>query len=263
MDFRLLSNRLSVGLPLVAGSVAGLGALLLGRGFGEAVASGVEAGGASFLAWAVTRELDPDHPPAASVAAVLAPLATILGSPALAVVAVWLLAARTLAGTTGAAPYTADMLGIGGFAVWASTTAHGLPLALLAISAVALSTLLEARGRRTVLIGVVAAAGASFTATWIAGAWSERHPWSVRSAWCLLAVAAVTGAALLVRVGSATDRRPVPIETRRVRVAIAAVGAACALAVVLFGPTGLAATGPLVAALGVTALFSVPTRRSA
>jgi hypothetical protein len=259
MDFLLLSNRLSIALPLTAGLVAGLVSLTDG-GLGDAVRTGIAAGGSSFLAWAVTRELSPDHPVAASLAAVLAPMAILLGSPSLAVVAVWLLATRVVAGTTGAAPYTADMIVVGGFAIWASTGEGGLPLALLALTAIASSTVFDARGRRTVLVGDTLATAACLTAAGAAGTLDLPDPWAASSAWWLFATALTTAAALLVRVESTTDRRPVRIEAGRVRAAIGWAGAACVIAVVWRGTRGMASMAPVAAALVLTAVFSLRVR---
>jgi hypothetical protein len=262
MDFRLLSNRLSVALPLAAGAVAGLVSLLSDGSLADAVRAGVAAGGSAFLAWAVTRELSPDHPVAASLAAIAAPWATIVGSPALAVVAVWLLALRVVAGTTGAAPYAVDMIGVGVFAIWASTSVGGAPQALFALVAVASSTAFDARSRRTVLVGSAMAGVACFIAARLAGVLTLPEPWRADATWWLGAVTLTTAAAVLVRVESATDRRPVPIDTGRVRVAIGWAALACVTAVVWLGPIGMASMAPLAAALAVTAAFAIRDRRS-
>ncbi|HUG74787.1 MAG TPA: hypothetical protein VMM81_03835 [Acidimicrobiia bacterium] len=260
MDFRLLSNRLSLALPLAAGAVAGLVTLLTGGGFADAFRAGIAAGGSSFLAWAVTRELTPDHPVAASLAAVAAPWVTMAGPPSLAVVAVWLLATRVVAGTTGAAPYTLDMVGVGAFAIWASTSEGGPPLALLALIATASSTAFDPRSRRTVLVGAALATAACLIAARVVGVLDLPEAWDSQSAWWVLAVALITAVALLVRVQSTTDRRPVPIDTGRVRAAIGWAGMACVVAVVWRGPAGMASMAPLAASIALTAAFSLGSR---
>ena len=52
------------------------------------------AGGGTFLGWAIARELDPDRPWSAGVAAVLAFVVSFIGDPMLAVAGVALLASR-------------------------------------------------------------------------------------------------------------------------------------------------------------------------
>jgi hypothetical protein len=78
--------------------------------------------------------------------------------------------------------------------------------------------------------------------------------------WWLAATALITAAALLVRVESLTDRRPVRIETRRVRAAIGWAGAACVLAVAWRGTAGMASMAPVAAALVLTAAFALRDR---
>ncbi|MFQ5460981.1 MAG: hypothetical protein ACE5EL_09330, partial [Anaerolineae bacterium] len=72
-------------------------------------ASAVASGAAALLAWAVARELDPDHPLAALWAAALAlPLVVIVGFPAWLAVLALLMAVRALNGSTGRRPVALD-----------------------------------------------------------------------------------------------------------------------------------------------------------
>jgi hypothetical protein len=101
LDWSIPSNRFIVGLTPLAGSVAGLVALLAGDSLWDAIGWGVSTGGASFLAWAVGRELHPDRVWIATLAAFLAPIGLVWGRPDLLTTASILLVARAVAGTSG------------------------------------------------------------------------------------------------------------------------------------------------------------------
>lgn len=84
LDPRLPTNRLIAGLTLLAGLAGGLLALPGGGDLSAALGAGLWAGAAVFIAWALTREIDPDYPYSAFVSAGLALVACLLlGAPPL------------------------------------------------------------------------------------------------------------------------------------------------------------------------------------
>jgi hypothetical protein len=255
MDFRLASNRGAVALPLLAGVVAGWWALAAGWGLGEAMRAGVGAGGGSFLAWATAREIDPDHPVTAVAAAVAAPWAVLVGPPALAAVFLWMLAVRAVVGSTGSAPYLADMLFVGGLGVWTALGDRGLAAALGGLAVVAASTVFDGRGRSlTLTVAAVAMAVAAGAAVVVGGSLGP-SPASSAQAWLVSGVAVVGLAALRVRTSSPTDRRPDrAISTARVRWGIGATTALGILSVAWHGSDGVTAAAPILVALGATAV---------
>jgi hypothetical protein len=102
-DLRLNSNRW---LFAVSG-LAGLISLIASGDFGMAVGFG----GSAFLAWVAARELDPDHPAAAGLTVVAAPLAAWqLGRPSLLAVYLLAVTARVLLRSTGLPPKRGDVV---------------------------------------------------------------------------------------------------------------------------------------------------------
>jgi hypothetical protein len=134
IDLRLSSNRIAV-----IGAVLGtLGALALEwTRDGTIDLFGAGAIGVSlFLAWAIARELDPDHPGSATVALVLAAGALALGPPAAAIVAVILMSARVMTGTVGSRLRPADIAVLTLVAGYAGTRPEAwgaIPFLLVAI----------------------------------------------------------------------------------------------------------------------------------
>lgn len=69
---RYPTNRLIMLMTVVAGVVAGLVTLINRGDLGAAIAAGVYTGGAVFLAWAISRDIDPDNDYSAFVSAFVA-----------------------------------------------------------------------------------------------------------------------------------------------------------------------------------------------
>jgi hypothetical protein len=260
MDFRLVSNRIAVAVPVLAGSVAGVWGLAGGASLRDAVSAGVAAGGASFLGWATGRELDPDHPGSSALAAVGAPWLVVWGGPSLAAGGLWLLALRALSGTTGAAPYPPDLVVIVGLGVVAARGDGGLPDALAGFAVVGMSTVFERRARASTATAAVAGSLVAVAVAVVGGALlAPASPDGWTAAW-LAVIALAVAAAWGVRVTSSTDRRPQPLQRSRVRWSLAAVGAWGVLAVIWNGPVGVAVAGPALVALASVALGVVVRR---
>jgi hypothetical protein len=93
--------------------------LFQGASLQEALPWGVSAGLAVFLAWALGRELDPDHELSAFVGAGLSLAGRLLfGAPALLALAWMLLALRLVNRTTGLPAKIQDSLGLLGLGLW-------------------------------------------------------------------------------------------------------------------------------------------------
>ncbi len=107
IDVRLPSNRIALLGSVAAGVVHG--ALELFTGGGIVVFGSISAGALVFLAWAISREIDPDNPASATVSMVFAAPFAVLGEGSALVVAALLIALRMVAGTTGVALKPADV----------------------------------------------------------------------------------------------------------------------------------------------------------
>jgi uncharacterized membrane protein YjjP (DUF1212 family) len=141
-------------LVIVAGAVF---QCLSGGGWGESILWGVQAGLAVFLAWALGRELDPDHPLAAFVAAGLAFLALYPWDlPQLGVIFWLLILVRVVNRTAGLPAGVLDALGLLGLAVWLSLQGnwgYGVITAL----AFLLDSQLPKRAQRQLVFALLAA----------------------------------------------------------------------------------------------------------
>ncbi len=164
LDPRLPTNALIVGLTVLGGVLGGLAALLGGGDLGAALAAGFWVGAAVFMAWVVTREIDPDHPYSAFVSAGLALAAGLaLGAPALALLPLVaaIIGLRLINRVVGPPFRWTDSLAVLGVAALLAATGSGLAAILLG-AACALDGLLPPPLRRhLVLAAIVIALGAA------------------------------------------------------------------------------------------------------
>ncbi|MEA1902169.1 MAG: hypothetical protein U9N56_01430, partial [Actinomycetota bacterium] len=121
MNMSLPSNRLIVGLSAVAG-LAGVAIWLI-----EGSTTALWAPVHTFLAWALVREIDPDHQSAAIAAGIASGLWILAGLDAVGVLMVGALmvAARLVTNSTGRRPLIPDLILIGIFATAVSFTTAG------------------------------------------------------------------------------------------------------------------------------------------
>jgi hypothetical protein len=249
LDLRLPSNRIAVLLPSLAGAVTF--AVLFGSSGAVDLFAAGRAGVGVFLAWAVARELDPDRPRSATIAALLAGLGLLLGLPAPGVAAVVLLAARVLVGTVGSSLRPADLAVLLGAAAYAGTRPEAWPAGVL----LAVAVVVARAPRGALAFGAMASAGA------VAAALSGALPTAGMSVTGgLVAVAAVlatTAATPVHHVAARTDVGRRSIDPRRVTAARIGAGLAVVAGAILSGDG--AALVPVAAALAGAAL--VPTRR--
>lgn len=263
IDICVPSNRFVLVVTSLAAVVAGLWAVLAGLDLAGAVRYGVSAGGASFIAWATARELDPDRDLTAALAAVSAPWVVLLGHPALLAGFLWLVAIRALAGTTGTPPYVLDLAAVVGLAALVAAREDGIVAAAGGLGVVAAATLFEAGGRGRTLAAVLVGAGAAAAASLL---WGEAVAASTpdRASWWRLGALAVLGAvSMRVSVRANTDRRPRPMSASRIRAARVAAAALVALGVVWHGDEGVYRAAPLALAFGAAAVMSIPRRAGA
>jgi hypothetical protein len=235
---------------------------VFGRAWLASALWGVRAGLAVFLAWALCRELDPDHPTAAFPAAGLALLAVFLWDlPQLGVIFWMLILVRVVNRSTGLPAGVLDSLGLLGLAGWLSLQgnwSYGVVTAL----AFLLDGLLPSRLRRQLLFALLAV-----IATPVAAILGDPSPGDAPSltgglmalTLSLVFLPVILDARTCESVGDETgDRlRPVRVQVAQALALVSGVGVA-----LLGGPSALAELSPLWAAvLGASAtwLFNVVT----
>ena len=126
----------------------------------QAISIGFRAGAATVGVWAMTRELDPDHPSSAALAASLSiPAWVLFGVPELMSIFAVVLTARVLLRPAGHAPHFIDYLVVFGVGVAAGRTSAGWLLGLVLAFAVARDRGLEgepAHGARLTALAIAA-----------------------------------------------------------------------------------------------------------
>ncbi len=137
LDLRYRSNRIAVLGTLLAAVLIG-GITWTTSGDISFAATASTAVGV-FLAWAIARELDPDHPGTATITMVVATILALLGPPATAVVAVLLIAIRILVGTVGAPLRPGDFVVLLAAAGYAGSRPEGWAAAGALVIAVAVA----------------------------------------------------------------------------------------------------------------------------
>ena len=262
VDRRYPTNRAIAGLTLAVAILGFAIRRLTGTHPLEAFTGGLVLAIGFFLAWAIARELDPDHDASAFVAAGLSLIPqTMLGRPDLAGVLLILLLLRIVNRTVGPAARPLDTIGIlalVGVAVW-----RGEPvLALAAAGAFILDAILDPAHRVH-----FAAAGASIG---LLGVGLSRFAGTALAPLTLvtvLALALMVPFLLLIAASGAprtiSDTGGDLLRGSRVRAAQWLALAAMAGAILVGGQAGLASLSPLWAALvGAGAYFSIgaPTR---
>lgn len=210
-----------------------------------------------FLVWALARELDPDRPATASIAAVLGGAAALwTGDTSIVGLTGVMLASRILVRTTGAAPLLTDVLWVGVFVGALARDAYAWAAGLAAAAALALDTSLPhpAPGRRLWLAGAI---GLSVTLTAVlSGAMPDS--WQPPSA-AVLAVAVIATVAVLTARSLplvSTDDRRRPLDPARLRSGRLLVASALMLATLAGGTALGAATVPAWMAVAATGVAS-------
>ncbi len=246
IDLRYATNRTAVAGAALAGAATLIGEATLGDG--ASLPTAVRVGVGTFLAWALARELAPDHPLAASLAMIPAAALSPIATPAIGPLVVALLAIRMWAGTVGHHPSIIDLGSAFLVAAYAgSGAAMWLPAAALAGAIVAHSPHRKPAVATAILMILAAASVAALTGA------AEAPDLSAVEIGTLVVVAAALALILPIRnVTSRTDRRDQAISPGR-------IGASwIAAAIAVFGLAlfeDVASAGPLLAA-GLTTGFS-------
>jgi hypothetical protein len=231
---------------------------LTGAGGLQGAAWGVGAGLAVFLAWALCRELDPDHELSAFVAAGLALLGLFFGTADLGALLWFIVVARVLNRSTGLTATILDSLAVVGLGGWLVVQRGAWVYGLVSAVTLALDGGLASPNRKQ---WVFAGGALLATALWagLTGSWWGGEGLSVGAVVAVLAmsvvfvpVIAASGAPSTV--GDQTGER---LQAIRVRAAQAAALLAGILMGLWAGRAGIVALMPLWAAVVGAALYRV------
>ncbi len=256
LDLGLGSNRLAM-IGAILGTV---GALILqwveGDTFNLLAAGAVGVG--VFLAWAIARELDPDHPSSAAIALLLAAVAAVvLGPPAAAIAAVVLMSARVTAGTVGSRLRPADIVVLGLAAAYAGTRPEAWGAAFFLVASI-----LVVRPPKSSLIATMLAF-ASVGGAVISGATPALGAPSTTTIALLVAAVVATVLAVPVRrVTTRTDAGRATIDPTRVTLARVGTAFSIVAGSVLMTNGGAVALAPAIAAVAGVACVRVTLPRA-
>ncbi|MCL7969997.1 MAG: hypothetical protein M8867_10285 [marine benthic group bacterium] len=237
--------------------VAAFRLLFGGLGFLPAAVAGLLAGGTVFFAWALAREVDPDHDLAAFAGALIAlPAWELLGSPRFAAVVLLLLALRIVNRTVGPAARPLDSIAILLLAGWVAWSGDWVTTFAVFLAFVLDATLTPAH--RSHLAG----AGAALALTGLAATRSGFPPSISGASLGSLGALVLMLPFLPVMARSGTLRTLTDVDTRpligtRVRSAQALAILAVALAVFVDGTGGLAEISPLWSAIVGCGLYGL------
>lgn len=242
-DPTMPSNRFALLAPIGAGLILfGLDSSDLPRAVAGALGT--------FAAWAITRELDPDHPRSAAVAASLAPVATVvLGTPAPGALFVTLLTVRIVARTTGLPPKTTDLAALTLGAVVVAGTPWGWAAGiLLAFGMVRDAALAGHPPPNAGLWGALLAIGVTARVGLAEGLGVWDAPGIAPAAVLIVGLFAILVVNRPVPLLSLTDWTKTPLEPQRLREAATFGMSTGALAFVAGGESGIVAMAPLLLA---------------
>lgn len=210
----------------------------------------IVAGISTFAAWAIARELNPDHPQSATIAAVLTPIATVLlGTPAPAALFVAMFTLRIIARTTGLPPRSTDLAVLTAGSVLFADTPWGWATGILLAFAMVRDAALPGEPPPNAgLWGGVLAIGVTARVA-LADGLGE---WQVPSTVALLVLAVGLASAVIVLqptpVLSLGDWNKTPLEPQRIREAAIFGLLTAALGTVAAGAPGIVAIAPLLLA---------------
>lgn len=239
VDLRYRSNRAILFVTLVVAAAGWIGFGALDGGFADALA----LGGASFLAWAIGRELDPDEPASALVAALGATgVVILLGASELWVLAGILVIARLLLRSVGPPPTLLDLAALLGLGVVLGTRPGGWPVGLVLAFAIARDRTLPGDPARLSRLTALLVASASTGVAIASGVGAWRTP-SVGE-WALAGLGIVAGMLIRpVQPLSPTDVGGLVLIGRRLASARRVTLVALMAVVLLAGGSGIVAAG--------------------
>lgn len=253
-DPRYPTNRAIMALALAVAVAGSIFQWLRGAELPESVAWGIGAGFSLFLAWALGRELDPDHDLSAFVGAALALVALpFFDTPSLLLILWLLLVLRIVNRTVGLPARPLDSLGVLGLGTWLVWQGHWI-VGLVAAVAFLLDGLLPPPLRYHLLVSALALAATGALSIFHGGMAMESGPTTavaiLSAALVALFLVVIVTSREVQAVGDATGK---PLQPRRVQAAQMIALLTALLYAWWAGASGMVALLPLWAAmLGVS-----------
>ena len=248
VDPRLASNRFALLAPI------GAGLILFGLDTGD-LRRAVAGALATFAAWAIARELDPDRTVSATIAAVLAPVSTaFLGAPAPAALFVAMIMLRIVTRTTGLPLKTTDLAVVTVGAAFVADTPWGWAAGILLAFAIVRDAALP--GTPPSIAGVwggLLAVGVTARVALAEGLSTWKVPDSVELVVLGLGLAGAVVTLRPIPYLSLTDWTRAHLEPQRMQEAARFGILAGVLAAVASGSPGIVATAPLLLAYAAIA----------
>lgn len=252
IDVRHASNRFVL-IAAVLGGIVAFGYRWITDG-DDPFLWAFRVGAATFLGWAIARELDPDHPRSAGFAAVAAGSTVGFGAPEIGAAAGLLIAFRIVARTTGMSAHPWELAMVVGFAGYLATSRAAWPAAIILVAALWVDGGHEHRPHPPARI---AAIGGAFLVLAVAVFTFSTEPAIGRSgiATAILVFAGLAGwvgASRLAAPSTTGDRDRQPLARSRVAQARLLAGAALVVAAVVTSVEPAGYGPPLAAILAVT-----------
>jgi len=251
LDMNYPSNKLIALLAVVVAVLGAAGQAARGFSFLDSAGWGIQAGLTVFLSWALSRELDPDYPNSAALAAALSILGiTIFPLPSLATIFWLLLLLRILNRSTGLRPTLLDLIGLLGLTVWISLDGSWQYLAATA-AALLVDYLLSGQDYFRLIFSALAALSAGMLIIF----WRNASLFPAGITWypiLLILAAAVLFLPVILRsrkVSSRCDQTQERIQPRRVQICQLFALLIGLISAVWQGPSALFNLYPLWAAL--------------
>jgi hypothetical protein len=251
-DLSLGSNRVA----FIAPAIAGLAMLVLDPSDQRRA---VSTGLATFAAWAIARELDPDRPRSAAFAAVLTPfIALAIGPPAAAPLFVAMLVLRVVTRSTGLAPKVTDMAALTLGAILVADTAWGWAAGIVFAFAMVRDAALPGDPPRNAGVwGLLLAAGSTVRVSiaGVLGEWTSPDPTTT-----VVLVLGLAGAVILVEprpILAMTDWTRQALDPQRLREATMFGLAVGVLGFAAAGAPGIVALAPLHLSYASAAAFQL------
>jgi hypothetical protein len=237
--------------------------LVTGEGLLDSALMGAAAGAAAFLGWAAGRELDPDRPWTAGVAAVAAGLLVISGRPSLAQTALLMVTARVVTRSTGLQPTVVDRAVVVAGAGYVASTVGGFPVAVVGAAMMAADGFLPG-GTRAAAWTTAAAAAVAAVVGGLLGGTLAVDPSPIDGGdlpAVIVAGLAIVGLLRRPRVTVSADYTGEVLRVGRVWTSRLGVGVGAALAAVWAGGGGIVGMGAAWAALAAASLPDAPRPR--